>query len=708
MAVDDAYTVALLHMDGGNNSTTFVDESGKTWTRGGDAKVVMAQSRFGNSAGAFDGTGDFIYTASNADFDFGAGAFTIDFWVRTSSAAGYDTLIARNNDVGGSAGEWVLVINSTAGGDIAFWSYDYNGFASAMLTTAAGLVNTGVWVHVALVRSGNDWTIYVNGVSKATRNSATTIAAGARDVYVMADQFFGRDIAGWMDELRISKGIARWTGAFTPSTDPYAAPLPTVAGVDDTYTKVLLHMNGADASTTFTDESGKAWTAAGGAQIDTAQFKFGEASGLFDGAGDYISTPNSADLDFGTGDWTIDCWVRRDGTKAYPQIYGAHNTVGAIGLYFGLGNSDNKVRVVWFNTEKVLTAGTIADLTWTHVAVVRYGNTVKVYINGTADANTDNCTGDSINSDGAGAVVGRLSTNVDDYYWKGWIDELRVTKGLARWTSNFIPQPMQYSAPKYVPWCNGGSAVVENDGKRIHTFTGSETLVVVNAGSVDCLLVGGGGSGCIGKTATYLGSGGAGGQVLVTLSNAVGVGDKAVVIGPGGVAKTKLQIDADGNPGTATTFNGLSAAGGGGGLYNTGAGGTAGDGIHTGGAPSGIYAGGGGGDSANGGAASANKGGDGGAGTASTLSGASVYYGGGGGGDGATQTNGAGGNGGGGQGAYDHAIGESGAANKGGGGGGGDFPNQDGGAGGSGIVIVSYVPDTSSGGFISISPYMMV
>src|SRR3990167_7740340 len=75
-------------------------------------------------------------------------------------------------------------------------------------------------------------------------------------------------------------------------------------------TSLMLHMDGADASTTFTDETGKTVTANGNAQIDTAQSKFGGAAALFDGAGDYLTVSGSADWDLGTGDFTIDFWFR--------------------------------------------------------------------------------------------------------------------------------------------------------------------------------------------------------------------------------------------------------------------------------------------------------------------------------------------------------------------------------------------------------------
>lgn len=79
----------------------------------------------------------------------------------------------------------------------------------------------------------------------------------------------------------------------------------------------LLHMNGSDASTTFTDQRGHTFTAAGNAQIDTAQSKFGGASGLFDASGDYISTPDSDEWSFGSGDFTIECWYRPTRTNSF-------------------------------------------------------------------------------------------------------------------------------------------------------------------------------------------------------------------------------------------------------------------------------------------------------------------------------------------------------------------------------------------------------
>ena len=82
--------------------------------------------------------------------------------------------------------------------------------------------------------------------------------------------------------------------------------------VDDSYTKALLHFDGADASTTITDESGKTWTPAGTAQIDTAQYKFGTASLLLDGNSDlvYLADSSNWDVTADATDYTIDFWIK--------------------------------------------------------------------------------------------------------------------------------------------------------------------------------------------------------------------------------------------------------------------------------------------------------------------------------------------------------------------------------------------------------------
>lgn len=188
----------------------------------------------------------------------------------------------------------------------------------------------------------------------------------------------------------------------------------------------------------------------GNAQISTAQFKFGGASGIFDGTNSYLSTGASSDFDFGTGDWTVDFWIYLNGNQAdYSGIVSA----GAAGPLAGwildasYAPFSNTLRVVskasgaW--AEDLRANGAISTGTWTHVAVVRFGNMLTIYYNGVSKGSAT-VSGYAYNSAAMGLDVGREYTNSPGGYFNGWIDELRVTKGLARWTSNFTPPSAAY------------------------------------------------------------------------------------------------------------------------------------------------------------------------------------------------------------------------------------------------------------------------
>lgn len=203
---------------------------------------------------------------------------------------------------------------------------------------------------------------------------------------------------------------------------------------DDAYTKLLLHMNGADTSTTFLDECGKTVTAVGNAQIDTAQSKFGGAAGLFDGTGDYLTVPSHADfqLDGGvnTNQWTIDLWLR-------------FSTVQETGIFWG-----NNLDFEWHDSNNFrMTLGSVYSWAWTpssgtwyHIACVKNGTTYYMFVNGSSlGTNTSTnvmTTGDTI----------KIGSRSSGFTMAGWFDEYRISKGIARWTSNFSVPTQEYSA----------------------------------------------------------------------------------------------------------------------------------------------------------------------------------------------------------------------------------------------------------------------
>ena len=210
--------------------------------------------------------------------------------------------------------------------------------------------------------------------------------------------------------------------------------------------KLLLHMDGTDGSTTFTDsgETVHTATANGNAQIDTAQQKFGTASGLFDGTGDYLSIPDHADWDFGTAAFTVDMWVRFNSTSGsqYLWSFPSDNT-------YGLLNAGSLIFAI--EGVAVVSSGWVPTTgTWYHLAFIKEtgsSNNVKMYVNGTQLGSTGS---DSSTVNASGELnVGGYAGNA---FLNGWLDEFRIVKGVAAWTANFTPPDVPYQVSATNTW----------------------------------------------------------------------------------------------------------------------------------------------------------------------------------------------------------------------------------------------------------------
>lgn len=225
---------------------------------------------------------------------------------------------------------------------------------------------------------------------------------------------------------------------------------------NDSYTKLLLHFDGADEATTIPDSSlaarGNA-SVASDAQLDTAQYKIGSSSLLLDGTDDYIHYADSDDWYF-SGDFTIDFWVRFAALP--PNSFPVHTYAGLCGQYadnannWGLKihNSGSGALSLYFLSypggapTTAEASVSLSTNTWYHVAVVKTGSTVKMFLDGTSLSVSGSPTFANV----AGALhVGHTCTHsgVDDYL-NGHIDEFRISKGIARWTANFTPPTVAY------------------------------------------------------------------------------------------------------------------------------------------------------------------------------------------------------------------------------------------------------------------------
>lgn len=210
---------------------------------------------------------------------------------------------------------------------------------------------------------------------------------------------------------------------------------PSNQGEDQYFGNVslLLRGDGANGSTTFTDTSSNNFsvTPFGNAQISTAQSKFGGASMFFDGAGDYLSVASNNAFVFGTGDFTIEFWIKTTDTAGglVTRIAG------------GAGNWDLVLNVsnIYFQSQYFATnlynrsATSILDNNWHHVAACRSGTSHRLFYDGIQQGATVT---DTTNYNG----IGETRIGSDAYGdFNGYIDDLRVTKGVARYTTNFTP-----------------------------------------------------------------------------------------------------------------------------------------------------------------------------------------------------------------------------------------------------------------------------
>ena len=227
-----------------------------------------------------------------------------------------------------------------------------------------------------------------------------------------------RDRRSRLAPRRLQRGFFTLPGGMgAAGKGPSGATDPDFASV-----VLLMHFDGADGSTTFTDNSSsaKTLTAVGNAQLDTAQQRFGTASGLFDGSGDRVTAAASTDFEFGSGNLTLEFFLRLTGPNNFGIFY---TEDGNTSLHFDAS------RWVWRanNTNVFVTTDTPSLNTWYHIALVRNGTTTRVYRNAVIVA-----TGTSVNCANTNSAI-RIGGGYQQL--NGHIDELRITKGVARYTA---------------------------------------------------------------------------------------------------------------------------------------------------------------------------------------------------------------------------------------------------------------------------------
>jgi hypothetical protein len=615
-------------------------------------------------SGYFNGTTDYL-TLPTAPLPLSTTSnFTLEAWVYTNSASDQTIFYILGNTTT-YAGIRVGVISSTA-----YILHSQAGNNWAVQSGNQGSVPTNTWNHIAVTRNVNAGTLWVNGISVytftfGTLYSSTVNYIGAIYLNTAPSVFFN----GYISNARIVNGTAIYTAAFTPST----APLTAIAS-----TSLLL--NFANAAIYDVAAQNNLVTAST-AQASTTVYKWTPTSLRFNGTTDYLSLPTNPVVTLGAGNWTVEFWMFPTSVAIAQNIIIDWRTSNNSQPVLYLINAVVTWRV---NSATLLSSGTIIANTWTHLALVKNGSTTTLYLNGintTTAADTVTYASDSI------VQIGKAW---DANYFNGYIQDLRITRGIARYTANFTSPATTLvtvgitvpSSVEYLVVAGGGGGA--NGGGGAGGYLTSTGYSVVNSTPYTVTVGAGGGGTYGGNASTVLPTVGTNGSnsVFATITAAGG--------GLGGYYTTVSGITG----GTAGGSGGGAPPAGGGQSRTGGAGNTPATTPSQGNAGGNNFAqdgngaaGGGGGAGAVGAAGSFRTGGAGGIGLQNGITGTTVFYAGGGGGFG-VDNRGLGGTGGGGD-ATATAIGISGTANTGGGGGAVDLA-QTAGAGGSGIVIIAY------------------
>jgi hypothetical protein len=206
-----ANVVLLLHCDGTNGSTTFTDSSsaGKAVTAFNQAQISTTDPKFGTGAALFDGTTDYLTVPASSDWAFGTGDFTVEYWVKANSTGNCNFMGVR------SVGGWNILI---FGGAI-YWQSSYNN--TNLYNVSSSVITNGSWHHVAHCRSGTSHRIFIDGTqSGSTITDSTNYTVGGTVLTIGSDASYG-SYNGRFDDIRITKGVARYTANFTPPSAPF-------------------------------------------------------------------------------------------------------------------------------------------------------------------------------------------------------------------------------------------------------------------------------------------------------------------------------------------------------------------------------------------------------------------------------------------------------------------------------------------------------
>ena len=367
--VGDVYfskVTALLPFDGTNGATSTTDSSNSnhTVTFGGDAEISTAQSKFGGSSLSLDGNGDYVDLPQSTN-QFVSDDFTIEFWFRINSGAGSETvgLFGSYYTVGGGKG--IIMASHPSYPSVYFqWMYGSgSGTDWAYLNKTQGTrtsLSNNTWYHVAVTRSGSTWRLFLNGTQEdsVTQSDQMTDAGSTTRIGNYGPSATATDgLNGYIEDLRITKGLARYTSNFTA---PTSANLTSAGDVN----KQIIVNSDADGVAIGTGGINQARIAKAWADIDGTQTAANQIESSYN---------ISSMTDHGSSQFSFNF--------ATAMADADYSVVGGVGLDGGSATSvaavlikDKTTALVKVHTRYVNASGTSTDYDYNIVCIQVFGN----------------------------------------------------------------------------------------------------------------------------------------------------------------------------------------------------------------------------------------------------------------------------------------------------------------------------------------------
>lgn len=390
----------------------------------------------------FDGTGDYLRVANNAALELGSSDFTIEFWINWVSFQANKTILTK--------GYGTIYAPFLFYADVGAAFNIYMSSAGSSFNIANGLsiipsVVNGTWYHCVLTRSGSNFATYVNGVRSATFTSSSALfPAPTYDLTIAASiHNLGDNPNCYISNLRIVKGTAVYDPTQTTITVP-TAPLTAVANTSLLTCQSNRFIDNSTNNFTIT-RNGDTLVSGFDPFVPSGSFA-GLGSGYFDGSGDYLDTPSSSAFVLGSsGNFTIECWIYPIGTQsAYAIVVSTYTDFNATGGYlnkWNLGFSTTTV-LTWYDStgNAGINSSNFPINVWSHVAVVRNGGTITMYVNGVSVGTQTSSQDYTSQSPVRVGLVPSAAT------FNGYISNLRIVKGTAVYTANFTPPTTSLTA----------------------------------------------------------------------------------------------------------------------------------------------------------------------------------------------------------------------------------------------------------------------